>query len=57
MSGDALSGRPAARSAEFTATHWGVVVAAGQQDSPQAAEALTFPPLAEIDAAEGARGP
>ena len=37
---DTRGGASAAGSAEFTATHWSVVLAAGQQESPRAAEAL-----------------
>ena len=37
---DTSVGASAAGSAEFTATHWSVVLAAGQQGSPQAVEAL-----------------
>jgi RNA polymerase sigma-70 factor (ECF subfamily) len=40
MEGEASSGLPEARSGEFTTTHWSVVLAAGQAESPQAAEAL-----------------
>jgi RNA polymerase sigma-70 factor (ECF subfamily) len=40
MEGKAISGLPEARSGEFTTTHWSVVLAAGQANSPQAAEAL-----------------
>ena len=40
MDGEASSGLPRARSGDFTTTHWSVVLAAGQQDSPQAAVAL-----------------
>jgi len=37
---DTSVGASAAGSAEFTATHWSVVLAAGQKESPQAADAL-----------------
>ena len=40
MDGEASSRLPATGTGEFTATHWSVVLAAMQQDSPQAAEAL-----------------
>jgi RNA polymerase sigma-70 factor (ECF subfamily) len=39
-SGDTKRSVPPAFSGEFTATHWSVVLAAAQQESPQAAEAL-----------------
>jgi len=39
-SGDNGARMKAASSAEFTATHWSVVLAAGQRDSPQSSEAL-----------------
>ena len=40
MDGAANRGPAAARSGEFTATHWSVVLAAADQESPQAAQAL-----------------
>ena len=40
MDGEANRGPEAARSGEFAATHWSVVLAAADQESPQAAQAL-----------------
>ena len=40
MGEEAWPGLPTGASREFTTTHWSVVLAAGQSESPQAAEAL-----------------
>jgi len=40
MRGEAQSGLPASGGQVFATTHWSVVLAAGQQDAPQAREAL-----------------
>jgi RNA polymerase sigma-70 factor (ECF subfamily) len=40
MVGEGVNGAAPVRSGEFTTTHWSVVLAAGQGDSPQAAAAL-----------------
>ena len=40
MGEDACSGLPTGMSREFTTTHWSVVLAAGQGESPHAAQAL-----------------